>query len=229
MAGPAPPTVPQGISLDVSETSDSNAANYLITNQAPPQPSFPRLPQTVVSQPRPPCPLHLSALLPLLQQFRLHLLLPEPSLLCPPVSPVSPLQSVPSQPAWGGLPAPRADHGPSAHPATPSTLRTKSQPLRHVLEPLRGPALAPWPSITPLCLPAAHTFLTNPAAACLGLLPLLCLLPGCPSSSPLPPLLLIPPLSRLTLIPLIVIGCRDYLTSPHTGSRPPPPHPLRLP
>lgn len=88
-----------------------------------------------------------------------------------------------------------------------------------------GPLAFHHPSLLPPQLQAAQAFLTDQTAACLGPLPLLCLLPGCLSSSTLPPLLLIPPLSCLVPISSIAIGLKDSMTSPPPGS-PPLPHRL---
>ena len=90
----APPTVPQGVSwmclllFLVQKKSDSNSANSLSTRpNLEHHPSFlPSPPQPVISQPSAFCPLHLSALLPLLQRFRPPLL-PEPSVSSPPQFP----------------------------------------------------------------------------------------------------------------------------------------------
>ena len=72
----------------VQKKSDSNSANSLSTRpNLEHHPSFlPSPPQPVISQPSAFCPLHLSALLPLLQWFRPPLL-PEPSVSSPPQFP----------------------------------------------------------------------------------------------------------------------------------------------
>ena len=117
---------------------------------------------------------------------------------------------------------------PTIIPFFPSSRKTKSQSLSLMLRPLwssPGPLAFHHPSLVPPQLQAAQTFLTDQTAACLGPLPLLCLLPGCLSSSTLPPLLLIPPLSCLVPISSIAIGLKDSMTSPPPGS-PPLPHRL---
>lgn len=220
----------------IQKKSDSNSANSLST--------WPNLGHHPSLLPSPPQPVSFSA----------GCLLPSPSLCSAPSSPAvqassstrtlsvvsSPVpqsllssSSLPSLGVGGGFLPPGLTLCPHHHPIFPQLPEDKvpvPQPdAQDSVWSSPHPLAFHHPSLVPTQLQAAQTFLTDQTAACLGPLPLLCLLPGCLSSSTLPPLLLIPPLSCLVPISSIAIGLKDSMTSPPPGSPPPsPPHPFRL-